>query len=202
MAYYFISSCHRNCLSFDLCRPCLAWCPLTTTGVTDSRQPAEPKTCDLDSQIKTRVHCLCSAPRFVPFIDSVQFHDLTAVLTLARAPLSNSPFCLFRLCGQPASSPPPLNEVIDALPLPRAGTQPATSTTPPTATVDISTIYCSHGFSTLTPIIPLSVFFPPISLYAPIHPSRYPGVVFYFVIGYRKYSPGCSKCASTAVTAL
>jgi hypothetical protein len=32
---------------------------------------------------------------------------------------------LYTLCGQPASSLPPLNEVINVLPSPRAGTQPA-----------------------------------------------------------------------------
>jgi hypothetical protein len=86
-----ISSRHRNCLSFDLCRPCLAWCTLTTTGVIDYRQPAEAKTCDLDSQTKTRVDCLCSAPCFIHFVDSIEFHELTVVLTLARAPSQTLP---------------------------------------------------------------------------------------------------------------
>lgn len=143
--------------------------------------------------------------RSLPVFISVRhsFHRRCIIGTyIGTGPLSDSPSWLFRPFGQPASSLPPLNEVIDVLALPRAGIQPTISTTLPTAIADISTIYCSHGFSSLTPIIPLSQSFPPISLYAPVHPSEYPGVVFYFVIGYRKYSPGCNKSATTVVMAL
>jgi hypothetical protein len=98
----------------------------------------------------------------------------SVVVTVARGPS-------LTLCGQPAASPRgnrcsslasgghPTHPPIPAQPLP----------------ADISTIYCCRGFASSV------VVFPAASLYARIHSSEYSGVVFYVVIGYRKYSPCC-----------
>lgn len=118
---------------------------------------------------------------------------------------------LYTLCGQPASSLPPLNEVINVLPSPRAGTQPADGRYllhPPTPQQPLP-MYRRFIAAVAFPPLPhnssVLVFPPPpppVSLFAPIHPSEYSWVVSYVVIGYRKYSPGCNKCAATLLMGL